>query len=234
MMKAIVSLSGGMDSTTVLAAAIEQNGAEQVKGVIFKYGSKHNPFENWAAFAIADHYRIPIRFFDLSSVMGGFDSDLLSSGGKLPEGHYEEESMRRTVVPGRNSIFATILMGLAESEQAESVYLGIHAGDHFIYPDCRPEWLTALNELAKAATLGKVSFVAPFLYEDKKGILRYGLERKVPYQLSRTCYSDQEVACGKCGSCVERREAFMLVGAVDPIEYQYTGPLPEKGLVRKD
>ena len=227
-MKAIVSLSGGLDSTTVLAAAIE-SGAD-VQAVIFRYGSKHNQFENQAAFDVAKHYRIPARLFDLSPIMKGFNSVLMRAGGEIPEGHYEAESMRQTVVPGRNTIFASILIGLAESEMANEVWLGIHAGDHHIYPDCRPEWLTAMNEVAQAATEGKVQFKAPFLYETKLGILRYGVQRKVPYHLTRTCYKAQPVACGRCGSCNERREAFMLLGIKDPIEYEYHGPLPEKEL----
>lgn len=228
MMKAIVSLSGGMDSTTVLAAAIE-SGAE-VQGVVFAYGSKHNPYENRAAFTVAEHYGIPVRLFDLSSIMAGFDSDLMKSGGAIPEGHYEAENMRRTVVPGRNTIFASILMGLAESEKASEVWLGIHAGDHFIYPDCRPDWLTAMNEVAQTATEGKVSFKAPFLYENKLGILRYGVQRKVPYHLTRTCYSDQPIACGRCGSCQERLAAWRELGLDDPIEYQSRVLLPKENL----
>lgn len=227
-MKAIVSLSGGMDSATVLAVATIER---EVQTVGFCYGSKHNPYENRAALALATFYNVPFRLIDLSVIMANFRSDLLASGGDVPEGHYEEESMRRTVVPGRNIIFSSILAGIAMSEGAGEVWLGIHAGDHFIYPDCRPAFADAMDKAVVEGTGGLVRLQTPFLYDTKVGILRRGfaLERPVPYQLTRTCYKAQELACGKCGSCRERLHAFQQIGRADPVEYEYRHPNPGEG-----
>ncbi len=218
MSKAIVSLSGGMDSATVLGRAIAVG--REVECFGFVYGAKHNKYENAAAKALADHYKVPFWLIDLSGAMAGFKSNLLLSGGEIPEGHYEAPSMSLTVVPGRNSIFATVLLGLAQSRGAEQVWLGIHAGDHAIYPDCRPKWFSALSDLYQAASEGAVRPVAPFIGHDKGEILKEGLAMKVPYHLTRTCYKDQPISCQKCGSCTERLESFQKCGAVDPIPYQ--------------
>ena len=217
-MKVIVSLSGGMDSATVLAEAIARG--RKVHTVGFTYGSKHNQYENKAATAIAAHYGVPFKLIDLSGIMAGFKSDLLLSGGDIPEGHYEATSMSRTVVPGRNTIFAAILLGEAQSIGAEEIWLGIHAGDHAIYPDCRPEWLIAMGRVMWEASEGKVGPMTPFLKTNKVGILKRGLELRVPYQLTRTCYKDQPISCGRCGSCQERLEAFRLNQVEDPILYE--------------
>lgn len=228
-MKAIVSLSGGLDSTTVLATVLAAG--RQVATVGFYYRSKHNQFENAAARVIAAYYQVPFRLIDLSGVMEGFRSDLMESGGNIPEGHYEAESMRRTVVPGRNSIFASILLGIAESEDASEIWLGIHAGDHHIYPDCRPGWLTALRNLVAEASEGKVAVAAPFLDVDKGEIVKQGLQLNVPYQLTRTCYKAQVTACGRCGSCQERLAAFRANNVDDPLAYEFRGMLEKEVLM---
>lgn len=224
-MKAIISLSGGMDSATVLGKALDQG--RDVQAIGFFYRSKHNPYENRAAEALAAHYHVPFRLIDLSGVIEGFRSALLGSGPAIPEGHYEAESMRQTVVPGRNSIFTSILLGIAESMDAEEIWLGIHAGDHYIYRDCRPDWFWAMEEVVRYASAGKVSLKAPFLDITKEGILRIGDALGVPYHLTRTCYKDQEIACGKCGSCQERLAAFRAIQRDDPIAYEFRGELPK-------
>lgn len=217
-MKAIVSLSGGMDSATVLAEALTKT--SQVQAVGFAYGSKHGKWENEAAKKIANYYSIEFTLVDLTAVMNGFKSALLLSGDAIPEGHYEAESMKQTVVPGRNSIFASILLGIAQSNDADQIWLGIHAGDRAIYPDCRSEWFYAMWSVAMHASEGKVSLHAPFLNTDKVGILKRGFDLGVPYQLTRTCYTSDEIACGRCGSCNERRDAFQRLGVTDPIAYK--------------
>lgn len=217
--RAIVSLSGGMDSATVLAFCLKEQ-REVVQCVAFTYGSKHNQYENLAADAIADYYKVRRQFINLANVMEGFKSDLLKTGGEIPEGHYEAESMERTVVPGRNLIFASILTGLAWSLEADEIWMGFHAGDHAIYPDCRPTFFHAMNAAICAGTDERCMLVAPFLFRDKQGILERGHSLKVPYELTRTCYKDQPVACGKCGSCQERLEAWSKIGKEDPIEYE--------------
>jgi 7-cyano-7-deazaguanine synthase len=231
-MKVIVALSGGMDSATLLAEALDSG--HRVVPVGFKYPSKHNFWERKAAQKIQHHYWLDpeshiddFRTIDLTSLFDGFSSDLLESGGDIPEGHYEAENMRQTVVPGRNIIFASVLAGLAWSVEAEEVWLGIHAGDHFIYPDCRPGFFIAMDEAIRYGTDEKVALQAPFLQVTKKEILERGNELKVPYHLTRTCYKDQEVACGKCGSCQERLSAFASLGLQDPLEYETRELLPK-------
>lgn len=218
MVKSIVSLSGGMDSATVLAVALDQG--REVEAVGFTYGSKHNKYENEAARLLADCFDVPFRLIDLAGITSHLQSNLLKSGGEIPEGYYEAESMKQTVVPGRNLIFTSILAGIAWSIGAEEVWLGIHAGDHFIYPDCRPAFFTAMRDAVEQGTGKRVTLQAPFLHETKVEILQIGFNLELPYHLTRTCYKDQPVACGRCGACQERLTAFAALGADDPIEYE--------------
>lgn len=218
----IISLSGGLDSCTALAWAREyyERPSTDIHAAIFRYGSKHNSYEKLAAMDIARHYDVPYRVIDVTSVFQPFRSDLLQHGGSIPEGHYEDSSMSRTVVPARNIIFTSILAGLAESEKAKRVVLGIHQGDHTIYPDCRPEFYEAMRTAVRRGTGCGIELEAPFLACDKGEIVQWGINHKVPYHLTRTCYKDQAVACGKCGSCTERLEAFSTNNTTDPVEYE--------------
>lgn len=218
--KCMISLSGGLDSATLLAEAVDRYGADEVVTVGFNYQSKHNKYENVCAENVADYFGVPFGLMRLDQVMAGFKSDLLLSGGAIPEGHYEDASMSRTVVPGRNIIFASILAGLAWSRGSSEIWMGIHQGDHAIYEDCRPQFFNAMNAAIRAGTGDRVSLVAPFIGSDKVGILRRGLELKVPYELTRTCYSNSSVSCGRCGACVERCSSFHKCGLEDPVEYQ--------------
>lgn len=219
MKKAIVALSGGMDSATVLTYLFDKG--YEVIPVWFDYGSKHNAYESNAVKDIMKHYGIGAALeIDLTRVMKDFKSNLLKTGGDIPEGDYDEPTMSLTVVPARNIIFASILAGLAESHGANIVALGIHQGDHAIYPDCREDFYVAMREAIYLGTDKKVELIAPFLNTDKTGILHYGMANGTPYRLTRTCYKDQPVSCGKCGSCNERLDAFKKIGAIDPIEYE--------------
>lgn len=218
MKKIIVSLSGGVDSTVVLALAFSQG--YDCSAVSFNYGSKHSHFENISASEIALHYNVPFQFISLGRIMKDFKSNLMIDGGDIPEGNYENEGMSKTVVPARNIIFISILSGLAWSMGAEEVWIGIHGGDHAIYPDCRPEFYQAMKEAIRLGTDGKVELHAPFLTDSKTYIVQKGIELGVPFELTRTCYKEQELACGKCGSCVERLEAFFKNRFVDPIKYE--------------
>jgi len=223
-MKILVSLSGGLDSSTLLGYYVS-TGAK-VTAVSFAYGSKHNKYENYAAQQVAGFYKVELIQLDISQAMAGIKSSLMKSGGPIPEGHYQEESMKQTVVPGRNMIFSSILAGMAESRGIEFIGLGVHAGDHVIYPDCRPEFIRLMSRTIIAATDQKVHGVlAPFILMNKANIVKLGLSclnNPVPYNLTRTCYKDQEAACGVCGSCQERLGAFKINNTHDPIIYERT------------
>lgn len=225
--KIVIGLSGGMDSATLLGLYLSRG--FEVHCCTFYYGSKHNMYENKASENIIDFYqeekRLPVVRYpviDLKEVFNGFKSNLLLSGGEIPEGHYEAESMRKTVVPGRNMIMSSIMAGFAESIGAQAIALGVHSGDHHIYPDCRKEFTKALDATIYLSSDRKVEVWTPFIMEDKASILEigYGLDIPIPYEKTRTCYKAQPVACGKCGSCRERLEAFEKIGKQDPIKYE--------------
>lgn len=219
MKSVVISLSGGMDSSTLVGYAISNE--YKVQCVNFKYGSKHNKYEMECAKQINKYYKLPpLIEIDLTAPFENIKSDLLLSGGAIPEGHYNDKSMKLTVVPGRNTIFSAFLYGIAESIGYDHIGLGVHKGDHFIYADCREEYIRSLNETIQLSSEGKVSVYAPFLTSEKYSILVLGTKIKVPYDLTRTCYKDQKVSCGKCGSCVERIEAFTKMKIKDPILYE--------------
>lgn len=217
-MRIVSALSGGMDSTTVLARLLADG--HEVHCLNFTYGSKHNQYECMSAEAVADYYDVSYKLIDLSNIFENFQSNLLKSGGEIPEGHYEQENMKLTVVPGRNTIFSGILMGYAQSIGASAIALGVHQGDHEIYPDCRIEYINSLRTTICLATEGEVDIYTPYLHTNKIGIIKDGLKLNVPYHLTRTCYKDQEISCGVCGSCRERIEGFQENGVKDPIPYE--------------
>lgn len=221
-MKAATLLSGGMDSTTVLFAMANMVGWKNCIAISMRYPSKHNAYELESAAKIAKYTEVKHVIIDAGDLFKSFSSALLKTGDAIPEGHYEHASMSQTVVPARNLIFASIAAGFCESNNIEELWLGIHSGDHAIYPDCRPEFFVRLVETVLHATDDKVRCVAPFLNQDKTGILDFGFKQSlaVPYYLTRTCYKNQGNACGKCGACQERLEAFSCHNRTDPIEYQ--------------
>lgn len=218
MNKALVSFSGGMDSATVLAYMVAAGW--DVTAVSFTYGSKHNEHESKAAEAFCRHYNVPRIFIDMAAPFSMFKSDLLKTGGNIPEGHYTDSTMSATVVPGRNIIFFSMLAGLAWSLEARAVACGIHQGDHAIYEDCRPQFYEAMQLAIHHGTGERVELLAPFLKGDKYDILAWGFKNAVPYHLTRTCYKDQPKSCGKCGACQERLEAFTKHNQRDPIPYE--------------
>lgn len=226
-LKVVVGLSGGLDSTTLLSLLLH-DGVEVVHCCMFEYGSTHGAYELAAAQQVIAYYqgRYPYRTIhahkiDITGVMSGFSSNLLLKEGKdIPEGSYEQANMELTVVPGRNLIFASIMAGLAESVGAHSVALGIHTGDHFIYPDCRPEFVEAAKSVITASTDGKVDVIAPILEYSKSDIVKLGLTMNAPFHLTRSCYKNQPLSCGRCGTCVERLEAFKSLGMEDPVPYE--------------
>lgn len=217
--KAVICLSGGLDSATCLALA--KSCVEEIFCVGFCYGSKHNTFENQAAQKLCEYYSVPYELIDLQNSFRLFESSLLLSGGEIPQQEYDEENMNSTVVPCRNVVFASILAGIAVSKGYNEIWLGVHGGDHFLYPDCRPDTIRSLQKTLQLASDGKLkSIQTPFLDCNKSDIVSIGHELGVPFELTRTCYSNNEKACGKCGSCRERIESFRKNGLKDPVEYQ--------------
>lgn len=218
MEKVVISLSGGMDSTTLLAYFKNKN--YQIKCINFQYGSKHNLKELESISNIIKYYNISYSIIDLNSIFTNIQSALLISGDCIPEGHYEASNMSQTVVPGRNAIMTTISAAYAESNDFNYVMLGQHKGDHEIYLDCRKEFVESINNTIQLSTGGKVSILSPFIEKSKAEICKIGLDLKVPYELTTTCYNGRKFACGKCASCVERIESFLINKSIDPIQYE--------------
>jgi 7-cyano-7-deazaguanine synthase len=222
----VVLLSGGMDSVTALYDASQYH--DIAGAVSFHYGSKHNdreiPFAAWHArqFAIR-HDVIRLDFIDAL-----FKSDLLQSGGEIPKGHYEEESMKKTVVPFRNGIMLSIAAGYAESLGAAGLVIAAHSGDHAIYPDCREPFMRAMGDAIRGGTYAEIELLRPFIAMSKAGIAARGRDLGVDYTQTWSCYVGGEAHCGECGTCVERREAFLLAGVPDPTTYLSASPLPPK------
>lgn len=217
-MKALVVLSGGMDSATALAWAMDEY--DEVETITFNYGSKHNARENVCAKKLADHHGVKNTLIELPFVNQLFKSDLLQSGGEIPEGHYADPSMKRTVVPFRNGIMLAIAAGFAESIEADHLVLGNHAGDHAIYPDCREDFTKPMSDAIYNGTYNQISVERPFELMTKTEIAKIGSDLKVPYELTYSCYKGGEKHCGKCGTCYERREAFADSGVTDPTLYE--------------
>jgi len=216
-MKTVVLVSGGMDSVVALSEAAQKH--EVVAGLSFDYGSKHNhreiPFAQWHCQQLGiPHQTIPLQFMN-----DCFDSHLLSSGGDIPEGHYESENMKQTVVPFRNGIMLSIAAGFAESQEAEAVTIAAHSGDHAIYPDCRGEFMDPMAQAIEAGTYAEIQILRPFLDIRKEDIAARGFQLNVDFAQTWSCYKGGEKHCGKCGTCVERKEAFELSGHEDPTDY---------------
>jgi 7-cyano-7-deazaguanine synthase len=208
--------------SAVLAYHLRVDGWE-LRLVSFDYGQRHRTELDHAA-TLAAGLEARHDIIDLRSVGALLSGSALTDDTvEVPDGHYADETMRSTVVANRNAIFAMVATGVAVAEGAHAVGLGIHAGDHFIYPDCRPEFVGAAEHLAKVANAGFVAegftIVAPFVASSKADIVARGDELGVPFADTWSCYKGGEVHCGTCGTCTERREAFELAGVADPTRY---------------
>ena len=217
-MKVVVLLSGGMDSVTALWWADKDH--EVTAAVSFDYGSKHNAREIPFAKYHAEKLGVRHEVVDLGFVNRLFESDLLRSGGEIPDGHYAAESMKRTVVPFRNGIMLSVAAGFAESIGASGVVIAAHAGDHTIYPDCREEFMRPMAAAIQAGTYAEIEIIRPFIHLDKAGIVLEGTGLGVEFAMTWSCYKGRENHCGSCGTCVERKEAFQNAGVADPTEYE--------------
>ena len=215
--KVVVIFSGGMDSFTVLNLAAKQG--LEVFALSFNYGQKHKKELDYAARACTI-LGVKHKVVDISAINQLIGGSSLTSDIEVAEGHYEEESMKSTVVPNRNMILLSMAVGYAVSISANKVYYGAHAGDHAIYPDCRPEFVHKMNAVCAIANYEAVEIVTPYLDVSKTAILTAGLEMGLDYNQTWTCYNGREKACGKCGACQERLEAFTENGISDPLEYE--------------
>lgn len=219
--KTLVVLSGGMDSTTLLYKLIAESVIYEVTHCVnFNYGSKHNAKEREKARITCQKLGLKLIEIDMDFINQHFKSDLLQSGGEVPEGHYADENMKKTVVPFRNGIMLSIAAGLAESLGMDAVALGNHSGDHAIYFDCRPEFTNAMKEAICKGTLNQIKLVTPFVGIDKAEIVKIGLNIGVLFQDTYSCYVGGEKACGLCGTCMERILSFYANKLIDPIEYE--------------
>ena len=216
MKDSVIIVSGGLDSITLL-----YDKAETIAlAVSFDYGQNHGAKE--LPFA-AHHCRklgIPHITIPLSFMHRYFKSSLLDGAEAIPEGHYAEENMKSTVVPFRNGIMLAIATGIAESHGLKRVYIANHGGDHTIYPDCRPDFIRAMDGAATAGTFVNVRIEAPYTNITKADIVRRGTALDIDYSKTWSCYKGADLHCGKCGTCVERKEAFQEAGVNDPTEYE--------------
>jgi len=211
--RGVIILSGGMDSVTLLHHLVHND--NYVEALSFNYGQKHSKELGCAKRQCYD-LGVSHTIIDLPFVNELFKSDLLESGDDLPHGHYEQDNMKQTVVPNRNMIMSAIAVGYASSIKADFVALGVHSGDHAIYPDCRKEFVEAFASAVKLADWEVIQIVAPFIYMDKKAILEIGLPLGVDYSQTWTCYEGKEKP-EKTGATVERAEAFLSLGIKDPL-----------------
>ena len=218
-MKTIILLSGGMDSTVALWHTLAE-GHEVVACLGIDYDSKHNAKELPMARWQAEKAGVPFHTADLTFMNDLFQSDLLQSGGDIPEGHYEEENMKSTVVPFRNGILLSVAAGFAESVGAQGLVIAAHSGDHAIYPDCREDFLAPMSQAISAGTYADVTVLRPFVDIRKEDIAQRGTELGVDFTHTWSCYKGGEIHCGKCGTCVERKEAFALANLTDPTQYE--------------
>lgn len=220
MRDSVIIYSGGLDSTTLLYEERER----VALAVTFDYGSNHAARE----IACARHHcallNVEHLVIELGFMSRYFQSSLLSGAEAIPSGNYDEENMKSTVVPFRNGIMLSIACGLAESRGLKRVLIANHGGDHAIYPDCRPEFIEAMDAAMRAGTYVNVEIAAPYTNLSKADLVRRGAALGIDYGHSYSCYRGGEKHCGTCGTCTERKEAFREAGIPDPTEYE-TGQL---------
>lgn len=223
MTKTVAVISGGMDSVT-LAYYLADIGHD-LHLISFNYGQRHKKELDFARKA-ADALGAPHDIVDLSNISALISRSALTSDRPVPDGHYAEDTMRQTVVPNRNAIMLNIAAGLAITVEAHNIATGVHAGDHYIYPDCRPEFVETIDAMLKVANEGfchpQFSVLAPFVNITKGDICGIGHRLNVPWLDTWSCYKGGETHCGSCGTCFERREAFAEAGVEDPTPYLAT------------
>ena len=216
MKDSVLILSGGMDSTTLLYEFKE----DIALAISFDYGSNHNdkeiPFAKYHCTQLGiKHITIPLSF-----MKEYFKSSLLAGAEAIPEGNYDDENMKSTVVPFRNGIMLAIAAGVAESNGLKHVMMANHSGDHTIYPDCRPEFADAMSQAIAAGTYDGITLVTPYTHISKTDIVKRGAALGLDYTQTWSCYKGGEKHCGKCGTCMERKEALRDAGMEDKTIYE--------------
>jgi 7-cyano-7-deazaguanine synthase len=216
MKDSVIIISGGMDSVTMLHEYQDRIAL----GISFDYGANHNqkeiPFAKMHCEALdIKHITIPLDFMSQY-----FKSSLLAGADAIPEGHYDDENMKSTVVPFRNGIMLAIAAGIAESNGLKYVMIANHYGDHAIYPDCRKEFINAMDMAIMNGTYEQIHIFAPYTSISKADIARHGKKLGIDYSTTWSCYKGGDIHCGKCGTCVERKEALREAGIEDTTEYQ--------------
>lgn len=225
MSKAVVVISGGLDSSTLLHLIHQRYPSYEIHGISFDYGQRHKKELEFArrqcSSIDAEHKVVKMDF--LTDLFKDSGSSLVTDTD-VPEGHYGEESMKQTVVPNRNMIMLSIAAGYAVSIGARILATGVHAGDHFIYPDCRPEFIDLVGRAVYSGNEGFVNetfeLLTPFLYKTKNDIAAKAFALHVDIANTWSCYKGSDLHCGKCGTCVERLEAIASTGKEDPTPYE--------------
>ncbi len=213
--KVVLIFSGGMDSTTLLYDLIRRD--KEIYALSINYNQRHKKELEYAK-KTTKKLNINHKIIDLSVLSDILQGSALTTPNiSVPEGHYEDENMKMTVVPNRNMIFLSLAIGYAISIKAKKIYYGAHKGDHAIYPDCRPEFIEAIKKVAQLVDYEPIEIYAPYLYIDKGDIAKIGKKLNVDYSLTWTCYKGKDKACGVCGSCTERLEAFKKAGIMTNI-----------------
>lgn len=229
-MKIVSLLSGGMDSTALLFQLLAQG--NQVLPISFLYGQKHAREIN-AAKAIAQGLNLPHEVVNLKHLQPLFAASALTSNAPVPEGHYAEESMKATVVPNRNMVMMALAASYAITQGADAIAIAAHAGDHAVYPDCRPEFHDVMSVAFQICDYRPLKLLRPFVNITKADLVKLTHSLHVPWALTWSCYVGGEFHCGKCGTCTERKEAFELAGIPDPTYYAGTAPAEAEAAIRR-
>ncbi|MFU8899133.1 MAG: 7-cyano-7-deazaguanine synthase QueC [Roseinatronobacter sp.] len=218
-MKTNVICSGGLDSVS-LAHILARQGA-LARLTSFDYGQRHRKELDYAQ-ACATRLGVPHHVIDMRAVGAALTGSALTDDIAVPDGHYAEDTMKITVVPNRNAIMLSIAYGISAAQGDDAVATAVHGGDHFIYPDCRPQFTQAFDAMQRAALDGyaQIALHTPFVHRSKADIVRDGARVDTPFAQTWSCYKGGAQHCGRCGTCVERREAFDLAGIPDPTPYE--------------
>jgi 7-cyano-7-deazaguanine synthase len=218
-MKILVICSGGLDSVSLAQKVAAEH---ELAGLLsFDYGQRHKKELGFAALC-AERLDVPHRIVDIREIGSSLSGSALTNGLDVQDGHYAEDTMKVTVVPNRNAIMLAVAFGVAASQKTDAVATAVHGGDHFIYPDCRPAFIDAFQVMQDHALDGyaRVRLYAPYVNSSKADIVADGARHNTPFAQTWSCYRGGERHCGRCGTCVERREAFHLAGHADPTDYE--------------